>query len=319
MQRYLALDLLKAVLMVMILAIHSSFLFDYSQALGHIMNNGLFRVAVPLFLIISGYFSVRAFSEGKAVGWIKRIAVMYLVWTLVYLPFWVDMVQFNPFRSFIDLIFGFYHLWYISSLLWGGIILYLLRGKSDRFLLVSALLLFVIGVFIEYAGEYDLFLNIPIIDRLFSLNFIHRNFLFIGFPFLTIGYLIKKTGFEHRLKKPTLLLLLLIATLLFLMESALLYFKLSGYGGFDVYLMSFIVCPIIFVLVLNSNIKLTKFKTESMGLYLAAVYFIHPVFIINYSKVFDFDSITLMFLTLISSLIASYFIIQVHKRFKYIL
>ncbi|MFT6969793.1 MAG: surface polysaccharide O-acyltransferase-like enzyme [Roseivirga sp.] len=320
MQRYQSIDLLKVVLVLLVVATHSSFLYDYSQAMGHAISNGLVRVVVPLFLIFSGYFSERAFREGKALSWIKRVAILYVIWMLVYFPYWVDIDEFNLFRSVIDLIFGFHHLHYISSLLGGGVILYFLKGLSDRALLISALLLFLAGVFVEYAGEYNLFINILMIDEFFGLNFSHRNFLFIGFPFLTVGYLIKKAGFEQKIKKRTLVILLVISATIFAVESVLLYFRLSGrYGGFDVYLMSLFICPIIFILTLNLNLRPKKFNTKSMALYLAAIYFIHPIFIINYSKVFDFDSITLMFLTLISSLIASYFIILVHKRFKYIL
>ena len=320
MQRYQSIDLLKVVLVLLVVATHSSFLYDYSQAMGHAISNGLVRVVAPLFLIISGYFSERILREGNAASWLKRVVFLYLTWMLIYLPYWVDFDELNPFRSIISLIFGYHHIWYVSALLGGGVVLYFLKSHSNRTLLIVASLFFGIGAFIEYAGEYHLFSAIPIVDKLLGFSFSHRNFLLIGFPFLTLGYLIKKTGFEHKIKQSTLIISLIISVLIFTLESVVLFFRLSGrYGGFDVYIMSFFTCSLIFLSVLNLPIELKKFRTESMRYYLASIYFIHPIFIINYNKYFDLTSIGLMLLTLFSSIIASYFIIQIHKRFKYIL
>lgn len=317
MHRYQSVDLLKVLLIVMIVAIHGSFLYDYSEIWGHIINNGLFRVSVPVFFVINGYFLETVLRKNEVTKWAKRLFILYLVWMLFYIPYWLDPS--NPFRSIIEMIFGFHHLWYISALFGAGCVLYAFRNFSTKALLAVAFGMFLIGLLIQYTGQYHLFFNTPVVDKVFGLNFSHRNFLFIGFPFLTAGYLIRKEQLEQRVKSKSLMLILLACATLYAVESAILYINLSGQVAFDVYLMSFFVCPIIFLLALKSNIKFGKFKTELVGHYVTAIYLIHPIFIINYVSIFKFDSITVWITTLISSLVAAHLIVKVHKRFKYIL
>lgn len=317
MQRYQSVDLLKVLLIVMIVAVHGSFLYDYSRIWGHIINNGLFRISVPVFFVINGYFFEAVLRKKEAIRWSKRIFILYLIWMIFYIPYWLDPS--NPFRSAIEMTFGFHHLWYISALFGAGIVLYAFRKFSTKALLAVAFGMFLIGLLIQYTGQYHVFSNTPIVDRVFGFNFSHRNFLFIGFPFLTAGYLIRKEQLEQRVKRKSLIFILLACAALYAFESAILYINLSGQVAFDVYLMSFFVCPIIFLLVLKSNVKLGKFKTELIGSYVTAIYLIHPIFIINYVSIFKFDSITVWITTLISSLIAAHLIVKIHKRFKYIL
>lgn len=54
-----------------------------------------FKIAVPYFFLASGFFFFRNWETGgeevrmKERKWLSRLVVMYLVWTLIYLPFTV--------------------------------------------------------------------------------------------------------------------------------------------------------------------------------------------------------------------------------------
>ena len=55
-KRKTSIDLLKITLAIFVLLIHCNFLIDYNKALNFLTVQGLFRIAVPLFFIINGFY-----------------------------------------------------------------------------------------------------------------------------------------------------------------------------------------------------------------------------------------------------------------------
>ena len=107
---------------------------------------GLTRVAVPFFFIVSGFFLFGKLetkeTDEKAVirQWIARILKMYLIWTAIYLPFTVygfiqdglsvkeSLLVFGRNLFFVGQNFMSWPLWYLLAMIWGGVILYILRA-----------------------------------------------------------------------------------------------------------------------------------------------------------------------------------------------
>ena len=83
-------------------------------------------------------------------------------------------------------------LWYILALLGGVLLLYVLKcfKMIDRTLLVFALLSYFYGTFLQHS--YLLHIDIPA-DLSLTNNFIH-----FGFPFIFLGYYIRKKGFIEK-------------------------------------------------------------------------------------------------------------------------
>ena len=54
--RNLSLDYLKVFLAVCVVFLHGGWLYDINELVGYLHVNGLFRIAVPLFFIINGYY-----------------------------------------------------------------------------------------------------------------------------------------------------------------------------------------------------------------------------------------------------------------------
>ena len=54
--RNLSLDYMKVLLAFFIIFIHAGLFYDFDESLSYIFVNGVFRIAVPLFFIINGYY-----------------------------------------------------------------------------------------------------------------------------------------------------------------------------------------------------------------------------------------------------------------------
>ena len=107
---------------------------------------GIREVAVPYFFIVSGFFLF-----GKMTGdreedltairtWTLKILKLYLIWTAIYLPFtvfgWLQdgldwkqaLMLFARNLVFVGENFMSWPLWYLLSMLWGGVLFYILRA-----------------------------------------------------------------------------------------------------------------------------------------------------------------------------------------------
>lgn len=175
---------------------------------------GLFRVAVPCFFFLAGYFLFGKIPAGKPLDesssktvrkYIIRIFVMYVIWSIFYLitvqvPGWLK----NGF-SLMDLVIyaeyatvrgdSYLHLWYLSSLYTGVALLYLFKKWfSTKVTLVISIALFVIGLFLQpyYFVVAPVVENIPVARMAFHDVFNRfigspRCGVFFGFMFVTLG------------------------------------------------------------------------------------------------------------------------------------
>ena len=56
MERNLSIDILKVILAIAVVFLHTRIFYDLSTLLGHVFVQGIFRLAVPIFLVITGYY-----------------------------------------------------------------------------------------------------------------------------------------------------------------------------------------------------------------------------------------------------------------------
>ena len=71
MIRNKGLDYLRLVLAFMVVGIHTNFLGEISPFAAYLMGGGLFRIAVPIFFLISGFYFRAVLAEGNVLVWIK--------------------------------------------------------------------------------------------------------------------------------------------------------------------------------------------------------------------------------------------------------
>ncbi|MDO6596428.1 acyltransferase family protein [Oceanihabitans sp. 2_MG-2023] len=315
--RNILLDILKIIAAILIIAVHCGFLFDYDKMAYHVTCNGWFRIPIPFFFCINGFFLFGVFQNNRIKTWAKRVGVLYTIWMLIFVYFWIIPVHENPIKTIPTLLFGFNHLWYLAALLLGGLLLYLIRKHSNTTLLVIAITLYLIGYTIQTLSNFAVFNTSPILAKLIDFPPIHRNFLFFALPFLSIGYVIHRTEFHLKFNKKKAVILLAISFLLLTAESLINYY-INANASFNMSISFLLLGPILlitsFAFTLHSNINSKVLSSYSIALYL-----IHPLIIILILSFFELKSTPLAFLTIILSGIGSHLLILLNKKLKYIL
>jgi len=304
--RSLSIDVLKIILAFFVVFLHMNLLRDEYPSLSYVLVNGLFRIGVPVFLIITGYYFYFVDTFDKLKKWSVRTFLLYAIWSAIYIPLWKEGT------FFANIIFGYHHLWYLIGTLLAGILLFTLRKKSTSVLVTIILVLFSVGYGIQLLGNLHYFKGK--LDLIFNLFPIYRNFLFVCFPFLGIGFLIKKLNIDVKQKPSLSLVLGSVALVIF--ESFLNYkvIHLSQKESIDMLISLLIACPLVFLYCKN-----LPFKTDSkiLASLSTAIYLVHPLimnWIFNlYLPSFEF----VIFITVL--LIVSLILVLVNRKVKYLL
>ena len=191
-------DWLRLAAAILVIAIHTSPLADFSETGDFILTRVLARIAVPFFFITSGYFLLSRYhdSDRKFRHFLKKTGWIYGASILLYLPLnfrngYFSQSQLLP-ELLKDLIFDgtMYHLWYLPASMLGMLIAWKLVEKLDFSKgLVMALLLYLVGLFGD--SYYVVVEKLPLLkafyDRLFELFDYTRNGLFFAPVFLMLG------------------------------------------------------------------------------------------------------------------------------------
>jgi len=299
MERNITLDYYKIFLSILVITIHykivptSQFEVFYNE----IIRDGIAKIAVPTFFILNGYF-LKIENSRNVKKYLLRITILYITWSLFYLPnFDIDYIR----LFLVNIVFGYYHLWYLPALIGAVILFYFIKKglpNNNLLFLLIAVLLFIVGYIIQInAGEST-----------FS-EYKYRNFLFVGLPFLMLGNLIRSSAVT--LKNRTGYILLFVSVLLFLVE---IYWSQKFMNHlWDIYLSLFLVCPIALLFCLNHS----KYSNQinDMNHLSSAIYFIH-IFVIKIannlyiSSLYTFPAIVLL------SILFSFLIIYANKSLK---
>lgn len=311
MDRNISVDILKISLAVFVVFLHTLLFYDLFKELGFLLVNGIFRLAVPTFLIITGYYFFLITDRQKFLKWLSRIAILFFVWNIFYLPLWFTS---NLKMTLFTLFNGYFVLWYLSGTAVAGCLLFLVKNAKSQYLFLASLIIYVLGWLVQEAGNIHIFSGG--IDKLLNFTPLHRNFFFICFPFLTLGYLIHKhRAYINKFKVNISLVLFLLSLLI--IESYLNYIFISKTEGLDQLLTLFLIVPVLFIFVLNLEIK---GKTKNLASLSTAIFLIHPLFIFLFSQIIPTHQHTLTSISvLLSSVLAGLILVRLNQRLKYIL
>lgn len=142
-------DILKIILAVFVVGIHTMPIIFWLRP--------LFRIAVPLFFMMSSYFfflkqsKISDLQEKKKAHWlfVKRIVWLYLFWTLVLLPYIIYSGEWCNFSlpTFLKVLKSFFisgifpASWYLTSTVISvSVIYYFSKIFSNRVLLIGSML-----------------------------------------------------------------------------------------------------------------------------------------------------------------------------------
>lgn len=310
MNRNLSLDYLKLILAFFVVGLHAQFLFDLSKPAYFATTQGLFRIAVPIFLIISGYYFLNVNTVDMFKKWSLRILSLYAIWMIIYTPFWLNTERIL--LSLFTIINGYYVLWYLIGTFFSGVIVFLLRNKSKSTLFFIILSTFLIGLIIQTLGNLHILPNI--IDKIFNLNFVHRNAILMCLPFFLLGYYINKYNLDQKIKVSFLMILISIGFLI--SESLLNYYFISKTEGLDQLLFLIVVAPLIFIYTKN---KFISGESKEISNYSTAIYLIHPILLLTFFKYLQYTETLTTVLAILASCFFAIILVHINKKIKYIL
>lgn len=309
-KNYTGIDYFRFIAALLIVAIHTSPLASFSETGDFILTRIIARVAVPFFLMTSGFFLISRYTYNteKLGAFVKKTALIYGAAILIYIPiniyngyFKMDNLLPNIIK---DIVFDgtLYHLWYLPASIIGAVIAwYLVKKLNYPKALIVASVLYLIGLFGDsYYGitEKISCLN-SLYDYIFQVTDHTRNGIFFAPIFFIIGGLIADNRPQITFGKSIWGFAVSFA-LMFGEAFALHHFDLQRHDSMYVFLLPCMY--FLFNVILHFKGKrLVTLRTTSL-----IIYIIHPMMIVVirlFSKLFHLQSM------LVENSIVHYFMV----------
>lgn len=278
-------DFFKLVLAVFVVGIHLSHI-------GFILRP-VFRIAVPLFFIISSYLFFSRQSELQSyqlrkqafLKFAKRILVLYLFWFVVLLPVtieyrgWCSNVNYY---TVIDIVRGFFFgstfkaSWFLmASLIGTFIVWYLAEHKvKDRWIITLGVMTYVICCLVS--NYYHLCEKIPYFSWLYGKYWFLFTHPHNSFPVAILFVAIGKLMAENKFHASQRVLKVVAVVLLFCVYGE---YCLTRYFGMvimdDCYFMMPLLCVCLFMLIGQSEPRVFSIDTRSMRSLSVIIYCSH--------------------------------------------
>ena len=299
----------------MVVGIHAEFLRDINVAWSYFTAFGIFRIAVPVFLLISGFYFYQTLESNNTALWFKRCLMLYCFWMLIYSVFWFKPAGLSLKMFLLQLVVGYYHLWYVAGMIGAALMLVIIRRFNSPTLIFICIATYLMGVIIQYAGNYHVVDNARV-DNIININFVHRNALFFSLPFFCIGYLIHKHNIHKLISFTAAKVLTALGIALLSVEIYFNYIAPGRDGGFDNFFSLIILCPSLFILFMHINLFS---NTKSIALYATAIYFVHPLFLLPLTSLLATQATLFTLIVIVLSVVAAYFLVAINKKAKFIL
>lgn len=336
MKNYTAIDIAKYISALLVVCIHTFPLYDLSQTANMVWIQAVCRIAVPFFFAVSAFLFFRKIDPSKGMKetvnvaqlkhYLHRLAVLYGVWTILYLPYTFLLWRSDGFslsylaRWIFDLFFNgsYYHLWFLPSLMLGTVIVYVLytnlRLKKG---LLLTFLLYVIGMLMNVYG--DMLAAIPIVQTLYQTYMLifttARNGIFFTPIFLYIGIYLKE--FPGMYTKKEYALGISVCYIALLLEEGLAYFcgmmqDLTSMYLFLIPLVYFLVGALLQIQ--RSPSYLSRFFRQSSSL----IYVSHILFAMPLLHHFPQQHLLVYVITVIASQLLAMLIIALSNRISWL-
>lgn len=305
MGRNLSIDVLKIVLAFFVVFLHMNFLKESHPTLSYILVNGLFRIGVPVFLVITGFYFYHIDNAKKLKKWLFRTFLLYAIWMVIYISYWKDNDQ-----IWLTIIFGYHHLWYLIGTFFSGTLLYFLRNQSSVKLIITAVSLFLLGYVVQVFGNAHYFEGEQ--DSVLNTYLYYRNFLFVCFPFLTIGFLINRLNFN--LEKYKYANVLVIFSIILVVAEAYFNHKNISNESTDILFSLIFASPILFLYCQKMYVKTSSKILANLS---TAIYVVHPLIMKStfYTELKSYK--ILIFLMILIPI--SFALVYMNKKLKYLL
>ena len=210
MKQYKTLDFAKFICAILIIVLHTAPFGSYSKLLTFAFRNIITIIAVPFFFLTSGFLAFKKLNslddEEKGMyvfQYLKRILVMYLIWSAVYFVFvaikWKrDGFSISSILEYVkDFFFegSYFTIWFLPALFGATILVYLLHKKinySTIFVIACVIYLFTLGG----SSYYGLVTKIPafkaVYDFYYSFFDSIKNAVCFGLIFVSMGAMVSE-------------------------------------------------------------------------------------------------------------------------------
>ncbi|MDD7503851.1 MAG: hypothetical protein SPI37_03205 [Eubacteriales bacterium] len=332
-------DFAKLICAYLIVAIHCPPFLGVSSTINFYVTHVIARIAVPFFFATTAFFLFRKmkFIDGKIANnisnircfwrYIKRNVLLYAIWSVIYLiwqiPNWyatgwwgIHVVK-DYLISFV-LSGSFYHLWYMVSLFYGIVFLYVML----RFIGIKGTAIISCALYLVKALSYGYtWLNLPGLTTVTSL-FDRFGGVFGGLclavPMMMVGVVCGQClDWTKKLDRFRLLGLIASSILLSVEASLLQYLGLSK-DKVSFIVMTLPVCFFIFI-----NVRKISFKNERLGKCCkmirsasTLIYCVHPLLLCLWSLLntwSDLSSISRYIILCVSSTVFAAIVLLIEK------
>lgn len=313
-RRYVYIDLFRLIAALMVIGIHTFPFESLSRNLDFALTHVIFRVAVPFFVMTSGFFMSDKLKSGNlksVMPFVAKNLKLYALCVLLYLPLnfymyrsgqWEMQLQSLQSVSGWIKLFLFdspmYHLWYFPAMILGSVLFTLLCRKNYAFAMGMSAFLYFLGLFGDsYYGLvrdnvlgwfYQIFFHFFTYTR----NGIFYIPLFLGLGALAREYVLKRSNRN--------VFLIFCLSLCMLFEGFVLY-----YGDLMRHDSMYLFLPLLIFVIfseilsrenmreISSVVKIPQLKGD-LNIISLVMYIIHPYVIVMVrllGKLFKLESI----------------------------
>lgn len=329
--RIFYLDILRVIACLSIIMIHSSAPYvienigSFNFWIGNIFN-GLFRIGVPLFIMISGALMLDKnykFSPNKLLKHITKLIIFFIFWSTIYCIIFNIIGKIFIKHESIDiqlvvssLIKGHYHLWFVYLIIGLYLIVPILRlwvtdnNKKyiEYFIILSIIFTYIIPQIINIGSNYNsLFVHLnDIIEGYLQLQYVggFTSYFILGWYFNNYDIKNKKIicmfGFIS-------LLITIIGTYILSASTEKL---ITMYGNLSINVLfqtiaMFIIIKDRFINLQNKNNKIISSISKcSLGIYAIHALIVSIMYKILEHLTFDFALINIPIVFIVSFLMA---------------
>jgi surface polysaccharide O-acyltransferase-like enzyme len=290
MQRNYAIDFIKFFAILAVVIIHT---FPNNDQLGYFVLDNLSRFAVPFFFVASGYlFSLKVSDNPQSFAYFKKYVIkilkIYVSWLIFYLVYDVitillthgdvkaELSKYKENLTALNLLYygqgtSGYQLWFVISLVWSIVILYLFyRLKRVRLLLVIAFCLNLLGLF---GQSYSVFDELPVSTT--------RAALYISLFYTVMGFWLASVHTWRKYDARIYFYLFCTFTILQILEGFWLQKGLDSKHGEYFFSTIFLTLFLFLYALSNPNLGkgllVTKIGGNSLGIYAIHIFFIDMV------------------------------------------
>lgn len=279
------LDYFKVIAALLVVAIHTAPLSMVNDKIDFLLTGVLARIAVPFFLMTTGYFLLPQYLFEKSRDYrplwrfIKKTLLLYGIAVIIYLPvnFYAGQLGEISFLGVLRVfVFDgtFYHLWYLPASMIGTLLLVLASRKlSFKAVFAVVLVLYCFGLLGDsYYGFIGGRLN-TIYQSMFQVFSYTRNGIFYTPLFLAMG-----TGIKQKYK----FCYLADATCGFIISVSLMIFEglTLNYLSVQRHDSMYIALPPVMFFLFQIILQVKASPMKPLRTISTWIYIIHPLFIV---------------------------------------